>query len=276
MTAIRSAIQPAIQPAIRAAISGVYGSSSAWSPLELFAASEVGVWYDPSDLSTLWQDTAGTTPVTADGQTVARIDDKSGNGKHATQSDAAKRPLYKTSGGLHWLQFDGADDSLVTSAIDFRATDKVTASSGVRKGTSAATEVYAELSTSTTANNSAFLLYASMLSGDVIASFGSKGTTRQNASYTAGPVPFLAVLTGLGDISGDSSIVRVNGTATATSADQGTGNYGNYEMYIGGRAGTSLFTLGNIYSLIVRGAASSAGEINSLESWIAGKTGVSL
>ena len=28
-----------------------YGKLGAWSPLSLFAASEVGVWYDPSDLS---------------------------------------------------------------------------------------------------------------------------------------------------------------------------------------------------------------------------------
>lgn len=48
-----------------------------FSPLALFAASETGVWYDPSDLTTLFQDTAGITPVTAAGQTVALMLDKS-------------------------------------------------------------------------------------------------------------------------------------------------------------------------------------------------------
>ena len=43
----------------------------------LFANSEVGAWYDPSDLTTMFQDRAGTTPVTADGQTVGLILDKS-------------------------------------------------------------------------------------------------------------------------------------------------------------------------------------------------------
>jgi hypothetical protein len=43
----------------------------------LFAASEPGVWYDPSDLTTMFQDTAGTTPVTTPGQTVALLLDKS-------------------------------------------------------------------------------------------------------------------------------------------------------------------------------------------------------
>ncbi len=48
-----------------------------FSPLSLFTASEPGFWFDPSDLSTLFQDTAGTTPVTAAGQSVGLVLDKS-------------------------------------------------------------------------------------------------------------------------------------------------------------------------------------------------------
>jgi hypothetical protein len=48
-----------------------------FSPAVLFANNEPGVWYDPSDLTTLFQDTAGTTPVTTPGQTVALMLDKS-------------------------------------------------------------------------------------------------------------------------------------------------------------------------------------------------------
>jgi hypothetical protein len=66
-----------------------------FSPLSLFAASEPGLWCDFGDLSTLFQDTAGTTPVTAAGQSVARINDKSGRGNHATQATAAQRPQYQ-------------------------------------------------------------------------------------------------------------------------------------------------------------------------------------
>lgn len=53
------------------------GGVPTFSPASLFAASEQGVWYDPSDLTTLFQDSAGTTPVTATGQTVALMLDKS-------------------------------------------------------------------------------------------------------------------------------------------------------------------------------------------------------
>lgn len=43
----------------------------------LFASGEPGAWYDPSDMSTMFQDAAGTIPVTAVGQPVGLILDKS-------------------------------------------------------------------------------------------------------------------------------------------------------------------------------------------------------
>jgi hypothetical protein len=49
----------------------------AFSPAALFALAEPGTWYDPSDLTTLFQDSAGTTPVTAPNQTVGLMLDKS-------------------------------------------------------------------------------------------------------------------------------------------------------------------------------------------------------
>lgn len=60
----------------------------------LFGNNEPGVFLDPTDISTLFQDTAGAVPVTTPGQTVARVNDKSGNGNHATQATAAARPTY--------------------------------------------------------------------------------------------------------------------------------------------------------------------------------------
>ena len=50
--------------------------AGAFSPGELFANGEQGAWYDPSDFATLYQDSAGTTPVTALGQPVGLMIDK--------------------------------------------------------------------------------------------------------------------------------------------------------------------------------------------------------
>ena len=51
--------------------------ATSFSPIDLFQNNEQGAWYDPSDLTTMFQDSAGTMPVTADGQPVGLILDKS-------------------------------------------------------------------------------------------------------------------------------------------------------------------------------------------------------
>jgi len=91
--------------------------SGGFSPASLFAGGIAGAWYDPSDLSTLFQDSAGTTPVTASGQPVGKMLDKSGNGNHATQAISAKRPIYTEGSGLSWLAFDGVDDAMGAPAL---------------------------------------------------------------------------------------------------------------------------------------------------------------
>lgn len=49
----------------------------AFSPRKLFVSGVVGVWHDPSDLSTLFQDNSGTSAVTAVSQTIGLMLDKS-------------------------------------------------------------------------------------------------------------------------------------------------------------------------------------------------------
>jgi hypothetical protein len=56
---------------------GLLADAAGFSPASLFAAGEQGVWYDPSDFSTMFQDAAGTTPVTAVEQPVGLLLDKS-------------------------------------------------------------------------------------------------------------------------------------------------------------------------------------------------------
>ena len=53
------------------------------------------LWLDASDSSTLFQNSDGTTVATADGDPVGRWADKSGNGRHATQTDGTKKPFKK-------------------------------------------------------------------------------------------------------------------------------------------------------------------------------------
>lgn len=61
----------------------------------LFANNEQGFAYDINDMSTMFQDAAGTIPVTAAGQAVGLIKDKSGRGNHAYQTTSAARPILQ-------------------------------------------------------------------------------------------------------------------------------------------------------------------------------------
>jgi len=86
------------------------GGAVPFSIADLFASSEQGAWYGPSDLSTLFQDSAGTTPVTTAGQPVGLMLDKSGRANHAAQATAAARPTYQT--GPARATIDKVDDRL--------------------------------------------------------------------------------------------------------------------------------------------------------------------
>jgi hypothetical protein len=107
------------------------------SPIDLlFFLGEKGAWYDPNDISTLFQDAAGTTPVTADGDPVGLAVDKSGNEVNAAQSISASRPVYNVDPSR--LSLDKVDDELVINVPTggwigtmVLATDQGTASYGV-------------------------------------------------------------------------------------------------------------------------------------------------
>ncbi len=98
---------------------GAYQFLATWEPQSLIDTNELKVWLDPSDLSTMYQDAGQTIPVTADGQPVGLIKDKSGNNYHASQSVNAARPIYRTDGVLHWLDFNGTSQYLVITNSDW-------------------------------------------------------------------------------------------------------------------------------------------------------------
>lgn len=118
----------------------------------LFSAGEQGVWYDPSDMSTMFQDAAGTTPVTAVEQPVGRILDKSGRGNHATQTTATSRPVL--SARVNLLT---ATETLATQTVTTRATSQTLRFEGAGtvtlSGTATGTYSAGSHSVTTTAGN---------------------------------------------------------------------------------------------------------------------------
>ena len=88
----------------------VAASRNAFNPLSLFAAGEPGAWYDPSDLSTLFQDSAGTVPVTAVEQPVGLILDKA----RPIVTNGAERMNVLPSEAANWA---GGNNTVVGNKI---------------------------------------------------------------------------------------------------------------------------------------------------------------
>ena len=89
-----------------------------WAPTEL---SNTLVWLDASDANTLWADTGGTTPATT---TVARWDDRSGNGNHMLQANTSYQPVTGSGNisNVNAIAFDGSDDKLQEASNAFGST----------------------------------------------------------------------------------------------------------------------------------------------------------
>ena len=229
------------------------------------------VWYDPSDLSTLQQDSAGTVPVASAGDPIGRILDKSGAGNHATQVTTTSRPLWQTT----YAAFDGVNKSWGTSAINFTGTNQVTVIVGLRKLSDAATAVIAELSANLAVNNGSFFVAGP--NGGTSLSFAARGTATGQNSPTGYPAPISAVVTGRADIGASTTSLRINGAqAASTATSLGSGNFGNYPFFIGRRSNASLPFNGNLYGLIGIGRFLTPEEQWYCERYMAQQTGIVL
>lgn len=249
-------------------------------PLSLFAAGEQGAWYDFTDLTSMFQDIAMTLPVVEDAR-VAVVLDKSGRGNHLTQATSGNRPALRRNGAVWFLEFDGVDDFLVTSSINFTGTDKISVFSGYQKGADTALGVLVELGASVASNvgtfnitapDSAATNYGFNLNGGTVASrvaspFAALNTHILSCNFD------LAQAAAAGEIS--PRINAATPTLTAVGA-AGAGPFGNYPLYVGRRGGVSNPLKGYLVGLVIRGALTSGAALTGTEQQLAGKAGITV
>jgi hypothetical protein len=247
-----------------------------FAPTSLFTSGERGVWFDATDITTLFQDAAGTIPVTSYGQKVGKWLDKSGNGNHATQSNAALQPTYQIDNeGNPNLTFSGSYNQLVTRPINFTSTAQMMVGLGLHVIGSASAAAAVELGSDVNSVNGSFL-------------FGAPSSTADHSLYLRGTSTISArvdnvsdgddIIIGLFDISQTTKelelIPRLNrvqlsgSQITWTGTTAGTGNFGNLPLFMGARSGGALPYQGKIYSVIVRGALTSNTDVISTENVI--------
>lgn len=252
--------------------------SRGFSPSALFANGEKGVWYDPSNLSSMYQ-FDGVTPA-AVGDEVGVIEDQSGNGIHMIQTVEAKCPILRLSGeGHYYLDFDGTDDGMRTTSNILFGTNSVQEMSvfaAAQKNTAGVVQNIAELSNNLGIEDGVFRLFYT--SGNVWRAVqkGDVANTIQSTVITDNPDKIVA--TSVASISAPSHLLRIDGSVVDSNTNNlGNGPYTDQPLSIGSRAnGTSSRLDGRIYGIIVRGKVSTAEEISNVEKYLAAKSGVTL
>lgn len=232
---------------------------AAFSPLSLFAAGEQGAWYDPSDLSTLFQDSAGTVPVTAVGQPVGHMLDKSGRGNHVTQATGSLKPILKQDGGgRYYLEFDGVDDVLIAASNSQLVGPELGVFYGIVHrnglGTVLATSKYK--------------------CGNAIS------TTLRFTSLSAKDFDFASLVTvGTSAVFGvryDSSFdvtAYKNGATIGTVAHSADTSNADSPIRLGQMVSGADRFFGDLYGVVVRKSTFAAGEAESLMTYLNSKTG---
>lgn len=89
---------------------------AAFNPKSLFAGGVGGAWYDVSNLSSMFRDSAGTIPASV-GYPVGKQLDLSGNGNHRTQPTSGQRPMLRQNGSFYYLEYDGISENLISTSF---------------------------------------------------------------------------------------------------------------------------------------------------------------
>ena len=243
-------------------LGGIATALSGFTPASL----SPNVWYDPSDLSTLFQDTAGTTPVTAAGQSVARITDKSGNGLHLTQATGTKCPLYQVDGGGRpYLLFDGVDDYLSNAGAASGNNQSIVAAA-----VATATALATLYNVAVNANDRISLNACGSVSQPSVRYFN--GTTTNGKG---GPASATAtVYTGEIEKTAPTIGFRMNAAVIGGASSVATG--ATVGTFLGSRDGAATFFAGSFYGLVQLARAFAGAERANLETYLGAKCGVTL
>ncbi|HEY9814553.1 MAG TPA: hypothetical protein V6D20_01915 [Candidatus Obscuribacterales bacterium] len=179
-------------------------------------------------------------------------------GNHATASAAANKPIYRTDGTLHWLEFDGVDDFLEASFS--LISQPILASVAWKDDVLNSGHIPFDGNDSTNR-----VLVQTRFSGELRAFAGTALDVAGEGSTST------MVSTVIAD--GPSSVFRKDGVQIG-AADIGANGLSGIRI---GRDGAgSIYLEGLVHGLVVRGAASTATEITKTDSYLAALAGVTL
>lgn len=189
-------------------------------------------------------------------QIIGNISVKELQGNHAVQTISAARPVYKTDGILHWLEFDGVDDGFVLSfSTPIKPENSTCVGINAEKSGS-----YPFLLTQTSYNGKADWLLKPSQNLLTI----TQVSTSMDAAFAFGSANVISV------DSGSALTVRNNGVQTATAP---TSKISLRELFIGSQIGLRNYAKFKLYGMLVfEGGIYNSGA----DAYLAIKSGVTL
>lgn len=234
-----------------------------------FPTGKAGYFFDTSDLSTMYQDAAGTIPVTAAGQPVGRWEDKSGNGYILTQTTSTKRPIYQTDGTRHWLVSNGIDTHMVSVGnVLVNSANTIELFAGIKFNNLSDVRMFAYQ----TASNRGFRAYHK--GGNV--SFYVQDTTfieTQTTLGTTNPVNYKGLGLAYPTFVESGCYVNGAGNAQATGVNNGSGFFGDAPLNLFASSSGAIPVNGNLYSLIFVAGGLTAQERSNINNFITSSIG---
>ena len=204
------------------------------------------------------------------GDPVGLIVDKSGSGNDATQSDAGKKPTYKTDGTLHWLLFDGTSDLMdMPPAANGAPGSDNTAAVGVNvdaAGFRAAFGNNNDFGFELLFTNGLIRPVAFLTNGAIVAN----GTTNNQNNDAVISMDYSRSGNRLRAWVDQGLEVNATGAGVADKRTVTTSWLGQANM------ATSAFFSGKMYQMAIYDSQLSDDDRVSLESFVAGKSGVTL
>ena len=230
----------------------------------IFDQGMLGAWLDPSDASTLFVDSGGLVRAEV-GSRVMMAMDKSGNGLHFVQPDAARRPILRQDAtGKRYLEFDGAGSTLATARqIDYPYS-QASVFAGLRFDSGAGDGIVVESNLNSEAERGSFGLMK-LGAGLAMRSFGTYGAVASSPVATGH-----VVASGLSSIDPSSIGLRINNALAAQSnARQGSfPEYNNSVLSVGSRNAAGGFLRMDLYQLVVFASAVSDFSIGAAEAYV--------
>lgn len=234
----------------------------------------VGFW-DAADKATLFQDDAETLPVTASGQSVARMRDKFG-WNHIT-FDAGQRPVYTEADGLAYLDCSAGTCAGYTATMDLGTQSQATLVCGLRKLSDATAQTLMAFGNAPATDVGSLLLQTPGVVGGAQLRFGARGADAQVfAAMVNLAAPVSGVAAGFVDFMSGSVSARWNGVdrATAPSAP-GAALLGNEQLFVlANNNGASANFTGHWFGAVLRIGPTEARVRNAAEGYFALRTGV--